>query len=148
MAKQWRPDGDWILVDGSNVMHWQDKLPQIDPLRRVVEDLKRLGYAPGVVFDANAGWKLFGRYVNESEMAFLLDLPREQVLVAPKGTPADPYLLMTALEFKARIVTNDRYRDWAGEYPEVQDKGFLIPGGLRDGRVWLKGLGPAASEKA
>lgn len=138
----------WILVDGSNVMHWQDNLPRLDPLIRVVENLKRLGYAPGVVFDANAGWKLFGRYVNESEMAHLLGLPSEQVLVAPKGTPADPYLLMTALDFKARIVTNDRYRDWAEEYPEVQEKGFLVRGGLRDGTVWLNGLEPVANDKA
>lgn len=134
------PDLDWILVDGSNVMHWQDNTPQLATVLRVVEDLKRQGFAPGVVFDANAGWKLFGRYLNETELARLLGLPRDQVLVAPKGTPADPYLLMTARDFKARIVTNDRYRDWAGDYPEVLETGFLIRGGLREGQVQLNGL--------
>lgn len=134
------PAINWILVDGSNVMHWQDNAPQITTVVRVVDDLKRQGFAPGVVFDANAGWKLFGRYLNETELARLLGLPRDQVLVAPKGTPADPYLLRTARDFKARIVTNDRFRDWAGDFPEVTESGFLIRGSLREGQVQLNGL--------
>ena len=37
----------------------------------------------------------------------------------------------------APIVTNDRYRDWAGEYPEIAEPGRLIRGGYRDGVLWL-----------
>lgn len=102
---------NWIVVDGSNVMHWQDGAPSIVPLLKVIHSLKSRGFAPGVVFDANAGWKLFGRYVNEEEFGRQLGLPTDQVLVVPKGTQADPYILTTARDFKARIVTNDRYRD-------------------------------------
>ncbi len=128
----------WILVDGSNVMHWQDSTPQLAAVQRVVEDLKARGFAPGVVFDANAGWKLSGKYLRESDFARMLCLPQDQLLVVPKGTQADPWLLATARDFKARVVTNDRFRDWVADYPEVAEPGFLIRGEIREGKVWLK----------
>lgn len=133
---------NWILVDGSNVMHWDDNTPQIEPVRRVVSALKARGLDPGVVFDANVGWKLYGRYLGEHELGQLLDLPQDQVLVVPKGSPSDPWLLTTAREFGARIVSNDRFRDWAGEHPEVASPGFLVRGGLTGDRVWLEGMPP------
>lgn len=133
-------DESWVLVDGSNVMHWQDQTPNLDPVKAVVAQLAAKGHVPGVVFDANAGWKLMGRYLHDGEFARLLGLESRQVLVVPKGTQADPFLLQTAREFGARIVTNDRYRDWADRHPEVLEPGFLIRGGMRDGTVWLKDL--------
>ena len=131
---------NWIVVDGSNVMHWQDNTPQLAPLVRVIAELKARGFSPGVVFDANAGWKLYGKYLNEYDLGSMLGLPVDQILVVPKGTQADPYILETARNFKARIVTNDRYRDWAEAHPEVTEPGFLIRGGMRDGKVWLTGV--------
>jgi hypothetical protein len=133
-------DEAWILVDGSNVMHWQDNTPALVPLNGVILRLTGLGYVPGIVFDANAGWKLHGRYLNDSELAWLLGLEPRQVLVVPKGSQADTYLLETAREFGTRVVTNDRFRDWADAHPEVLEPGFLIKGGMRDGQVWLHGL--------
>ena len=41
---------------------------------------------------------------------------------------------------KARVITNDRFRDWVGDFPEVAQARYLVPGGYRDGRLWL-GLG-------
>lgn len=131
---------NWVLVDGSNVMHWQDGVADLNPVKAVTSTLISLGYVPGVVFDANAGWKLAGRYMHDADLDRLLGLETRQVLVVAKGTQADPFLLQTAREFGARIVTNDRYRDWAEAHPEVLEPGFLIWGGMRDGKVWLKGL--------
>lgn len=121
-------------------MHWREGAPDIGTVKMVVARLLELGFAPGVVFDANAGWKLQGRYLNEQALAGLLDLPKRQILVVEKGTQADPFLLQTARDFGARIVTNDRYRDWATDFSEVLEPGFLIRGGLRNGQVWLKGM--------
>lgn len=135
----------WILVDGSNVMHWQDNAPSLHPVRKVVEKLTELGYMPGIVFDANAGWKLQGRYLHDGELARLLGVEDRQVLVVPKGTQADPYLLETAREFEAKIVTNDRYRDWAEQHPDVLKPDFLIKGGMRNGTVWLQGVAPVGA---
>lgn len=137
-----------ILIDGSNVMHWQDNTPQLAPLLRVVERVKGMGYVPGVVFDANAGWKLFGRYMDDDDLARVLTMPRDQVFVVPKGTQADPYLLATARDHGAQIVTNDRFRDWAETHPEVASPEVLIRGGIREGKVWLQGLDPVSVTSA
>ncbi|MFN4192703.1 MAG: NYN domain-containing protein [Tabrizicola sp.] len=129
----------WVLIDGSNVMHWRENVPDLAVVKDVARALASQGFVPGVVFDANAGWKLFGRYIHDGEFARLLGLEKRQVLVVAKGTQADPFLLQTAREFDARIVTNDRFRDWAEAHPEVQEPGFLIRGGVREGKVWLQG---------
>ncbi len=131
---------NWILIDGSNVMHWQDNTPRLDPVRAVIAEVRKKGYLPGVVFDANAGWKLEGRYMHDGDFAQLLDIEPAQVLVVEAGSPADPFLLQTAREFGARIVTNDRFRDWAADHPEVEEPGFLIPGAMQGGMVRLEGL--------
>ena len=128
----------WIVVDGSNVMHWKDGTPQIETLREVVQRLTELGFRPGVVFDANAGYKISGRYRHDWAMGKLLGLPEERIMVVPKGTPADPKILAAARGLGARIVTNDRYRDWAEAHPEVNEPGQLIRGGYRDGALWLE----------
>ncbi|MFZ0099481.1 MAG: hypothetical protein WAK98_13420 [Gemmobacter sp.] len=127
-----------IVVDGSNVMHWKDQVAQLDVLREVVRVLDAQGYRPGVVFDANAGYKLQGRYLDDRPLAHLLGLPEDQVLVVQKGSPADPVILQTARALGAPIVTNDRYRDWAATYPEVDQPGHLIRGGFQDGRLVLR----------
>ena len=134
------------MVDGSNVIYWQDNTPQLEPLLQVVQDLSRRGLKPGVVFDANVGYKLSGKFLGERDLSRLLSLPRDQILVVPKGTQADSFLLETARDLKAPIVTNDRFRDWVDRYPDVAQQGRLITGGIRDGQIWLKGL--AAKEGA
>ncbi len=131
-----------ILVDGSNVMHWQNEVAQIATVRLVIDALEAHGFHPGVVFDANVGYKIGDRYQDDAALARMLGLTENQVLVVPKGTPADPCLLQTARDLGARVVTNDRYRDWAEAHPEVRRPGFLIRGGFRDGSLWLDDLAP------
>ncbi|MBI1171716.1 hypothetical protein GC209_09955 [bacterium] len=128
---------NWVVVDGSNVMHWKDGTPQIATVREVVDRLKSLGFSPGVVFDANAGYKISGRYRHDFAFGQLLDLPESRVMVVAKGTPADPVLLAAARDLGARVVTNDRFRDWAATHPEVLEAGRLIRGGYRQGSLWL-----------
>lgn len=132
-----RPAPRWILVDGSNVLHWQDGAPQVATLRAVVDHLTALGFAPSVVLDANAGYKIGDRYQHDAAFGRMLGMPVDRVMVAGKGTPADPVLLAAARDLGARIVTNDRYRDWAEAYPEVTNPGHLVRGGYRDGKLWL-----------
>jgi hypothetical protein len=133
----WQAKPKWVIVDGSNVMHWRDGIPDIQVVRDVVARLAALGYAPGVVFDANAGHKLLGRYRHDHAFAKLLGLPADRVMVVAKGTPADPAILAAARDLRASIVTNDRFRDWAETHPEIARPGHLIKGGYRDGQVWL-----------
>ncbi|MBN2907898.1 MAG: hypothetical protein JXJ18_14400 [Rhodobacteraceae bacterium] len=128
----------WIVVDGSNVMHWNDETPALETVGRVVEALQGRGYAPVVWFDANVGYRVGQRYMGPRPLANALGLPERQVFVAPKGTPADPLLLRGSDRLKARVVTNDRFRDWVEDHPQVQEPGFLVRGHVRGGAVRLE----------
>lgn len=130
-------DQKWLIIDGSNVMHWKEGAPKIDTVREVVAHLHALGFNIGVVFDANAGHILTGRYLHHRAMGKLVGLAEDRVMVVDKGTPADATILAAARDHGARIVTNDRYRDWADAHPEAREPGHLIRGNYRDGTLWL-----------
>ena len=127
----------WVVVDGSNVMYWKDNNPRIETVREVVDHLAASGFTPGVMFDANAGYLLTGRYEHDGTFEKLLNLPKDHVMVVNRGNPADLSILAAARDLGARIVTNDRYREWAKTYPEVRRPGHLIRGEYRNGRLWL-----------
>jgi hypothetical protein len=140
----------WIVVDGSNVMYWQDETPSLDTVRKVVTALRAEGFQPVVWFDANAGYLTLGRYLGPDLLSGQIGVARRHVFVAEKGVPADPLILEGAARLGARVVTNDRYRDWVERFPKVQEPGFLVRGRIRDGVVTLRlevpvadGPGPA-----
>ncbi len=140
-SKDWhfgRQTPKWVVIDGSNVMHWKDGEPQIETVRAVVKKLTAAGFSPGVVFDANAGYKLLGKYKHDHAFGRMLGLPEDRVMVVNKGNPADPTILEAARDLGARVVSNDRFRDWAERFPEVTKPGHVIAGGYRDGQLWLE----------
>jgi hypothetical protein len=138
------PDIPWIVVDGSNVMYWVDETPSLDTVRKVVTALRAEGFQPVVWFDANAGYLTLGRYLGPDLLSGQIGVARRQVFVAEKGVPADPLILRGAERLGARVVTNDRYRDWVERFPQVQEPGFLVRGRIRDGAVLLRLEVPAA----
>jgi hypothetical protein len=117
-----------VIIDGSNVMHWKDGEPGLDPVREVIRQLRAAGYEPGVVFDANAGYKLEGRYLHDGAFGKRLNLARRNVMIVPRNTPADPLILTAARDYGAPVVTCDRFRDWRADFPEIATPGFLIAG--------------------
>lgn len=140
-----RAPANWIVVDGSNVMYWKDGTPKIDAVRDVVRHLSSLGFQTGVMFDANAGYLLFDKYQHDRAFSKLLNLPEDRIMVVPKGTPADPFILTAARDLGARIVTNDRFRDWGQDHPEIRKQGHLIQGDYRSGTLWLDVEQPATA---
>jgi hypothetical protein len=132
-----QPPKDYILIDGSNIMYWDQNTPKLQPVLEVIRILRERGYTPGVMFDANAGYLLVGNYQHDNDFAHLFGLPVDQILVAEKGVQADPYLLNAARDLNAKIVTNDLFRDWANDFPEVRKRGHLIHGGYHKGKLWL-----------
>ncbi|MEX1660768.1 hypothetical protein AB4874_03770 [Thioclava sp. 15-R06ZXC-3] len=70
------------------------------------------GATPLVWFDANAGYLISQKYRREQSFSKALGLP-------------------------ARIVINDRYRDWVEIYPILKTRDLLIKGRWRDGDVIL-----------
>lgn len=133
----WYRAGKPVIIDGSNVMFWAGVEPDLKIVRNLVKVLARKGLRPGVIFDANAGYRVSGIYMDDAVLARALRLPDDQVLVVPKGTPADQYILDAARGLHARVVTNDRYRDWEDRYPEVKAPRFLVQGGVRNGKLWI-----------
>ena len=142
------PAPNWIVVDGSNVMYWKDNTPRIETVREVLAELAALGFTAGVVFDANAGYLISGRYEHHGSIGRMVGLPEDRVMVVPRGEPADATVLASARDLRARIVTNDRYRDWAEQHPEVRTPGHLIRGGYRDGALWLALVTPSVTVTA
>jgi hypothetical protein len=130
-----------VVVDGSNVMFWRDNTPRIGTLIVVVRALQAQGLRPVVWFDANAGFHLIGRYAHDGELARALGLSARQVVVVPKGTPADPLLLAGARDLKAAVVSNDRFRDWQANFGDVL-AGQMIRGRMDGNGVVLDGLVP------
>lgn len=118
----------WAVIDGSNVMHWNGGKPDLRPVKDAIRVLSRSGFTAGVVFDANAGYKLQGRYLNDRAFCRLLNIPRDRVMIVPKNSPADPMILTAARDYGARVVTEDRFRDWVDAFPEIREPGFLIRG--------------------
>ena len=130
-----QPRRYWIVVDGSNVLHWREGPPDISTVAMVAAELRRMGYTPVVWFDANVGYKVGDRYLGPTPLARKLGVPARQVFVAPKGTPADPLLLEGAEALRAKVVTNDRFRDWTAQHPQIGEPGFLVPGRVRQGEI-------------
>ncbi|PRY26733.1 Zc3h12a-like ribonuclease protein [Aliiruegeria haliotis] len=131
------PQHSVILLDGSNVMHWNGGEARLETVRDVLTRLTALGFTPGVVFDANAGYKMAGRYLGDRMLARELGLPLSRVMVVSIGTPADPVLLAAARDLGGRVVSNDRFRDWRPDHPELSEPDHVIRGGYRDGKLWL-----------
>lgn len=127
-----------IVVDGSNVMHWKDNSAQLATLQEVLRALEARGYAPGVVFDANAGYKISDSYRHDFAFGKMLGLPKDRVMVVPRGEPADPVILAAAREHGVLVVSNDRFRDWATDFPEVADPAHFLRGGYSEGVLWLQ----------
>lgn len=132
-----KQDLKWAVIDGSNVMYWRGGTPQLDTVKAVMQKVAAQGFTPGVMFDANAGYLLEDKYLNDAEFAKRLGLPRDRVMVVPKGVQADAYLLTAARDLGAVIVSNDRFRDWVGDYPEVAIPGHVVQGAFRDAALWL-----------
>lgn len=129
----------WVVVDGSNVLYWKNNLPDLATVQEVLDRLQARGLHPVIWFDANVGYLVSDRYLSAEVLARKLGLPLRQVVVADKGNPADPLLLDGASQLKARVVTNDRFRDWAEQFPQVKDQTQFIRGSFRNGRLTLTG---------
>jgi rRNA-processing protein FCF1 len=137
LMARWLPPRNLIVVDGSNVLFWRDNTAQLSTLIEVLRKLEARGFLPGVVFDANAGYLIDGQFKDEADFAALLDLPPNRVRVVDKSTPADPVVLDTARKYGVQVVSNDRFRDWADRFPEVNTPRHILRGGYDEDGLWL-----------
>lgn len=129
----------YIVVDGSNVMHWGGE-PSVLVLNRILLALGDKGLSPIVFFDANVGYKLWGRHTDAAHIGPKIGVLPRFINVVPSGVVADEMLLEFAIENDLRVVTNDRFLDWRMQYPRAAEKGFLVKGTWREGTAMFRGL--------
>lgn len=129
--------GAEILVDGSNILFWRECSAQADVPERVVRALIARRFAPVVYFDNS-----IGRHMRQGALEDLQALA--QVIVAPARTPADALLLAACGNGRRQIISNDRFRAWRGDHPQLQSR-WLVTGRIgKGGRVeFSKKLRPA-----
>ena len=120
-----RKPAQYIVVDGSNVMHWGGEPSEL-VLTRVIARLKKSGLTPIVYFDANVGYKLGNRHANSQDMATRLMLAHHHVIVVPKGVVADEILLQTA-RHRQRLARRHQRQvlGLAHAVPGCREKGVL-----------------------
>ncbi len=105
------------IIDGSNVAHSapqaKARLDYIQHLRTKLEDE---GYEPIVIVDAAL------RHQIDDAPAFEALENDGRIRQAPAGTDADWFILSFASELDAVIVSNDRFREYLDEFPDLPDR--------------------------
>ena len=106
-----------MLVDGSNVAHaTEGGEARLGNIELVMRKLASDGYKPLIVADAAL------RHQIDDKPAYEKLIDDGIVHQAPAGTDADYFILSFAREMGARILTNDRFRDRAQEFPAERDR--------------------------
>lgn len=120
-----------VLVDASNVAHsTEGGEARIRNIGLVAEKLREEGLEPIIVADAALRHKI------DDKAAYERLIDEGRVHQAPAGTDADYFILSFAREMDARILTNDRFRDRAKDFPRERDR--VIRYMIVDGEVVLE----------
>ena len=141
----------WAVVYGSHVMHWLEGKVSVGPVKQVLGQLRGRGFTPVVLFDASAGHKLFGHYMDDADLARALQISAASVFVVPKGATADPAILQIAQSRNAMVVSNDYFRDWVESHPIAADRDRFIRGKVSGeavtiyARIWANGAKTSAA---
>lgn len=106
-----------VLVDGSNVAHsTEGEKPLVANLLAIRDKLKEEGFEPIIMVDAALRHQIDDKKVYEDM------IESGSIRQAPAGTDADYFILSFARELNATIVSNDRFRDRLGQFPEAQER--------------------------
>lgn len=133
-----RLDAKAAIIDGSNIYHLgHDKGLDAQPLGTVAHQLREEGYRIVCFFDANIFFTLqehgaLGHRQRHSlvRLQEIFGLNANEVYVVPSGVQADQFVLETLRHLPMSFaVTNDRFRDYADDYPDVMK-----------GNLWRKGV--------
>lgn len=125
-----------IAVDGTNVLFWRNEKAQLATLQTVLKRLRHDGFDPVVFLDASSRHHLGDKSLNERKFAQVLGLDQTRIMVVPKGTEADAFILEYAGTQKLAVVSNDRFRDRPREARNIR----LVKGRFEGQRLVLKNL--------
>jgi len=120
------------VVDGANIAHeeyTEGGCPKVANIVAVREKLIEEGFEPIVIVDA----ALRHRIDDPDELEGLIQ--RQEVRQAPAGTDADFFVIATAEEMDAPIISNDAYKPYRRDHPGLDDR--RIPLMIINGTVEL-----------
>ena len=108
-----------VVIDGANVAYEERSAggkPKFSNLLKVRSELEEKGFEPVILVDASL------KYDIDDQQQLENLIRSQQVRQVPAGTDADYFIIQFAQELDALIVTNDRYKDYAQQYPWVHDR--------------------------
>ena len=121
-----------IVVDGANVAYAEmskEGDPRVSNLVDMRRYLQQAGYTPIIIVDASVRYEID----DPKQLEALLD--RQAVRQAPSDTDADFFILETAKQHNAKIVTNDKFDQFRDEYPWIEER--RVPFMIIDGEIIL-----------
>ena len=108
-----------VVIDGANVAYEERSAggkPKLSNLLKVRRELEERGFEAVIIVDASLKYGI-------DDQAQLETLIRsQQIRQVPAGTDADYFIIQFADQLDARVVTNDRYKDYAEQYPWVAQR--------------------------
>lgn len=110
---------EMIVIDGANVAYEEKSAggrPKLSNLLKVRRELEERGFEALILVDASLKYDIDDQTQLESLIA------SQQVRQVPAGTDADFFIIQLAEQLDARIVTNDRYKDYAERFPWIQER--------------------------
>src|SRR5207342_1156792 len=117
-----------VVVDGSNLATEGRSLPSLKQLNEAVLAFmeERPDDVITVVVDATFGHRIDPREVAEFDAA----IENNELVSPPAGAigRGDAFVLSIANKVGARILSNDSFQEFHGEYPWLFDEGRLIGG--------------------
>jgi hypothetical protein len=120
-----------IAVDGSNALFGDGAAtkPKLVNLKLVVRELKKAGWKPVVFVDASRKYDVD----KPSKLRVMIKVGRVREVQA--RTPADYWILKYATEHRCRVLSNDRFADWAERFPIVNERDRFVRFRMHDGTV-------------
>jgi hypothetical protein len=108
-----------VVIDGANVAYEERSAggkPKLSNLLKVKRELEGRGFEAVIIVDASLKYDI-------DDPTQLETLIRSQrVRQVPAGTDADYFIIQFADQLDARVVTNDRYKGYAEQYPWVAQR--------------------------
>jgi hypothetical protein len=112
-----RPESERVIVDASNVAHSTEKnTARLANVRLIRDHLTEDGMTPILVADAAL------RHQIDDTEAYEALVKAGEIQQAPAGTDADYFILSFARELDAAVLSNDRFKERIGHFPEVRDR--------------------------
>ena len=119
-----------VVVDASNVAYStknENSQPQMSNILAAVKSLEESGDEFVIIADASL------RHDIDDKEKFEKLLESENVEEVPAGNDADHFILNIAHNEKAKILSNDKFRDYAAEFKNINS--MRIPFVIENGRV-------------